>query len=121
MLSHLFQNFYQYLGDHTIFTKNVWEEHLPDLHNSNILIICSNNGICYYHDEKLAIAQLFPDESTNPGSSMRTSKLNPEFYDFIIQYQISYIWSINNSLTLPISIRDLKLKINLNFCFHNFL
>ena len=121
MLSHLFQNFYQYLGDHTIFTKKVWEEHLPDLHNSNILIICSNNGICYYHDEKLAIAQLFPDESTNPGSSMRTSKLNPEFYDFIIQYQISCIWSINNSLTLPISIPDLKLKINLNFCFHNFL
>ena len=108
MFSHLFQNVYQNLGDHTFFTQNVWEKHLPDLHNPNILIICSNNAIIYHHDEKLAITQLFPDESTNPGSSMRNSKLNPEFYDFIIQYQISYLWSINNSLTLPISIPDLK-------------
>ena len=108
MFSHLFQNVYQHLGDHTFFTQNVWEEHLPDLQNPNILIICSNNAICYYHDEKLAITQLFPDESTNPRSSMRNSKLNPEFYDFIIQYQISYLWWINNSLTLPISIPDLK-------------
>lgn len=91
MFSHLFQNVYQNLGDHTFFTQNVWGEHLPDLHNPNILIICSNNAIIYHHDEKLAITQLFPDESTNPGSSMRTSKLNPEFCDFIIQYQISYI------------------------------
>ena len=94
MLSHPFQNFYQYLGDHTIFTKNVWEEHLPDLHNSNILIICSNNGICYYHDEKLAIAQLFPDESTNPGSSMRTSSMQNSIPSFMTSsFNIKYLAS----------------------------